>query len=86
MPVDPCAAAEAVERILAKGFPIAADSHGHIDADWGEHTAKHIREEFYHGKAFFLIRSAHVQELAHLKAANEPPHRIICLLRFHQLL
>ena len=72
MPVDPCAAAEAVECILGKGFPIAADSHGHVGADGREHAANHIHKELYHTKALCLLRTAGAQKLANLK----PPHKI----------
>ena len=62
MPVDPGAAAEAVERILGKGFPIAADSHGHVGADGREHAANQIYKKFRHGKTLCLLRTAGASE------------------------
>ena len=61
MPVDPGAAAEAVECILGKGFPIAADSHGHVGADRREHATYQICKEFHHRKSLCLLRTAGTQ-------------------------
>ena len=48
MPVDASAITEMVKRIFGKNFPVTADPHGHIGADWREHAAKQISEEFHH--------------------------------------
>ena len=86
MPVDHGAAAEAVERILGKGLPIAADSHGHVGADGREHTANQIRKELYHRKTLCLLCTTGTQKLTNLKPPHKISHGIICLLRFNQFL
>ena len=86
MPVDSGVVTETIERIFGKGLPETADPHGHIGADGRKHTAQQISEELHHREALCLMRTADAQELADLKLSQKPLHRIICLLRFHQLL
>ena len=86
MPIDPGAAAEAVECILRKGFPIAADLHGHIGADRREHATYQIYKEFHHREPLCLLRTTGTQKLTNLKPTHKISHCIICLLRFYQFL